>query len=109
MNTEVLATIAGLSGVVAKIIEITVKPIFDKFSWDRFWLAYVSLVFGGVLTWFTELNAFPLFQTVLVGRIVTTVVGAVGPGAVYDTLDAVNNRFFVGRSMAAECSERCCS
>jgi len=97
MNTEVLATIAGLSGVVAKIIEITVKPIFDKFSWDRFWLAYVSLVFGGVLTWFTELNAFPLFQTVLVGRIMTSVVGAVGPSIIYDTLDTVNDRFFVRR------------
>ncbi len=109
MNTEVLATIAGLSGVVAKIIEITVKPIFDKFSWDRFWLAYVSLVFGGVLTWFTELNAFTIFPNALVGRALTTVVGAIGPGAIYDTLDSVNNRFFVNRAVAKDCVERCCS
>ena len=45
----------------------------------RWWLIYVSLVAGGVLGWFSQVNAFEGLMPTLVGRIVTTLL--VGGGS----------------------------
>jgi hypothetical protein len=43
---------------------------------NRWWLIYVALVSGGVLTWFVALNLFEGLMLPVLGRIVTgTIVG----------------------------------
>jgi hypothetical protein len=56
------------------------KPLEEKFPHiDRWWLIYVALATGGVITWFVGLNIFADLMPGLLGQILTCVI--VGGGS----------------------------
>jgi len=86
MDFETLVTLAVGSFVVTRLIDLIVKPLWVRFNLDVFYLGYVSLGIGATLSWFTELNAFPIFTVSVIGRVLTCLAGGLGPAAIYDLL-----------------------
>ena len=86
MDTEVLQVIALFSAIASRVVELLFKPIFDKLNWDKFWLAYIAVLVGAALAYYTGRDAFPALLPPM-GRVLTAVLGGVGPGLIYDLLD----------------------
>lgn len=90
IDPDVLALVVVASAILAKVFE-TVKARI-AFFWDKLTdeqreiggLVFVAIT--GVLMWFTGLDMLPGFSTVTppLGRVLTCVIAAFGPGAVYD-------------------------
>lgn len=56
------------------------QPLEKKFpNLNRWWLIYVALISGGLLSWFCGINVFGPFMPEIVGRIVTALF--VGSGS----------------------------
>ena len=87
IDTEVLGLLAVASFIAAKLFTI----LTDRLA---FWArlsdqgreigGYAIMVACGVLMWLTRLNALPGFNEA--GRVLTCLIGALGPSAVYDVL-----------------------
>lgn len=76
--------------VLMRVVEQVVKPFFERYELDKFWLPYIALVVGGVLAWFTGLNALPVFAvSPVVGRVLTCLIIGLGPSFIYDLLDEI--------------------
>ena len=85
---ELLTIASFLVGATNRIIEHLVKPIFDKFSLDKFWLAYVSLAIGGGLVWLSTVNLFAAYlPDPIVGRVLTAIVAGGGATLLHDVFD----------------------
>jgi len=93
---------AGFLVLVAnRIVEGLIKPLFDRFDLDSFWLMYVSWVVGGLLAALGEINLFSailpaMIWGILPGRVVGIVLTAIAAGGganlVNDLVDAVTKR-----------------
>lgn len=85
MNLESLVAAVTAAWIIENLVEKIIKPIWEHFALDKFWLAYVALIVGAALAWFTGLNAFPVFtESETVGRVLTCLVVGLGPSAIYD-------------------------
>jgi len=90
MDMEAIGAALVAAIVLMRVVETIVKPFFEKYGLDRFWLAYITLLLGGVLAWFTGLNALPVFAvSSAVGRVLTCLIIGLGPSFIYDLLDRV--------------------
>jgi hypothetical protein len=82
---EVVLSNVGLVILLAFIVEVLVEHLVGKPmevaapGVDRWWLIYVALVAGGVLSWFSNVNIFEGVVLVMVGRILTAIL--VGGGS----------------------------
>lgn len=74
--------------VVNRFVEGFIKPIFDKYNLDKFWLMYISWIFAGALVFLTNANLFadsmPNYQ--LVGQILTAMFAGGGANIISDIL-----------------------
>ena len=85
MDLQQLGAAIVAAFVVMQIINAVVRPLWDRFQLDTFWLLYVALGIGGALGWFTGINALPVFGVEpLVGRILTCLVIGLGPSFIYE-------------------------
>lgn len=74
--------------VIERLIDALVKPIWEHFALDKFWLLYVGAIGGGALAWATGLNALPVFGvSPVVGRVLTCLVVGLGSSFIYDLVD----------------------
>lgn len=88
VNTDVLQVLVVAAFVLAKLWEIikermTFWPRLPE--WGREVGGYLIILANGGLMWLTGLDALPGFGPVT-GRVLTCVIGALGPSAVYDVL-----------------------
>lgn len=87
VDGNVLAFVLAAAFVLAKLWEIikerlTFWPRLPE--WGREVGGYLIIITNGLLMWLTRLNALPGFYEA--GRVMTCIVGALGPSAVYDVL-----------------------
>ena len=88
VNVELLEFVVVAAFVLAKLWEIIKDrlPFWARLpEWGREVGGYVIIVINGGLMWLTGLDALPGFGPVA-GRVLTCVIGALGPSAVYDVL-----------------------
>jgi len=85
MEISPIAIVIFVAVVNERLIAGFIKPIFDKFTWDTFWLTYIAWVTGGLLTWLTGVNLFTGFLTSpLAGLILTAIVAGGGSNLLHD-------------------------
>jgi len=85
MDLQQLGAAIVAAFVVMKLVDALVRPIWDRFELDTFWLMYVALVIGAGLGWFTGINALPVFGVEpVVGRILTCLLIGLGPSFIHD-------------------------
>jgi hypothetical protein len=86
VDVNVLVFVAAASFVLAKFWDIVKDRLafWPKLpEWGREVGGYVMIVASGLIMWSTALNALPGFGHPY-GRLLTCIIGALGPGAVYD-------------------------
>lgn len=87
VDADVVGFVLVVSFVLAKLWGVLTDrlPFWGKMSdLGREIGGYVIIVASGAIFWLTTLNALPGFNEA--GRVVTCVIGALGPSAVYDAL-----------------------
>jgi len=91
LDLESLLGLGLLVFVVRQTVEKFIKPIVDKAPDERWgqlirkvWPFYLSFVTAGVVAWFSELNAMPIFSNVVIGRVVSCCAAAHGPAFLHD-------------------------
>jgi len=83
-----LALLFGIATLANAIIAAIVEPLFDKFSWDKFWIMYIAWVVAGVLTFLGGINLFgAVFQSAIVGQILTAVIAGRASNILHDLTD----------------------
>ena len=88
MSFESLAILAVVALLLSKFIDAAIKPVWDKFGLDHFYLLYVALALGVPLGLATGVNAFPIFASwPLVGRGMSALIVGLGPSFIYDLVD----------------------
>jgi hypothetical protein len=93
MELQVALVNVGLVALLAFVVEILVEHLVGKPleqaspMTSRWWLIYVSLVFGAALGWFAEVNVFDGLIPVLVGRIVTSLLVGGGSQIVHSVVN----------------------
>ncbi len=96
LDTEALLGLALLVFVVRQTVEKFIKPIIDKQpdeSWGQLigkvWPFYLSFATAGLVAWFSELNALPIFSNAVIGRAVSCCAAAHGPSFLHDVCSGV--------------------
>lgn len=96
---DIVSVALTLSFVAERLTEYLVVPIFEKINAavgqdviDKgFWVKYVVLVIGGLLSYFAGLNFFEsVFQSPLVGTILSAAVVGGGSEFVHQLIGALN-------------------
>lgn len=87
-TTETLMAAGFLALAVNRLIELFVRPAKEKLpDLDMWWLFYVALGVGAVLSWYSGLNVFAdLAIPVEVGRGITALGVGGGPGVLAELL-----------------------
>lgn len=68
-----------------RLVEVFVKPLFDKFKLDKFWLMPASWVVCGALGALSGLNLFAdLFPNPVIGLVLTAVTIGGGANLLHD-------------------------
>ena len=87
-DPAVLALVLGISTLANAIVAAVVKPIFEKFVLDNFWIMYISWVVAGVLVFLANVNLFAgVFANPLVGLLVTAVICGRASNIIHDVTD----------------------
>lgn len=91
-DNVILGVVIGFMVLANRLVEMLIKPLFEKYGLDKFWLMYVAWVLAGVLVAFTQLNLFAAFiPNPLVGMILTAVVAGGGANILHDLTDSPRN------------------
>ena len=91
-DVTVLGIVIGMMVLANRLVAMLITPLFDKYGWDKFWLAYPSWILSGVFVWFTGLNLFAQFiPNPLIGQILTAVVAGGGSNLLHDLTDKPDN------------------
>ena len=87
-DVVVLGVVIGFMVLANRLVEMLIKPLFERFNLDRFWLMYVSWVVSGVLVYFTEVNLFAAYiPNAIVGLVLTAIVSGGGANMLHDLTD----------------------
>ena len=88
MNYESLALAIIAAWILEQLVDKLLKPAWEKFNLDLFWLGYVAVAVGAFGGWATGLNALPVFVAMpLVGRVLTCLIIGAGSTFIYDLQD----------------------
>ena len=91
-----LGIVIGMMVLANRLVAALVTPIFDKYSWDKFWLMFVSWALSGVFVWLTGVNLFAAYiPNALVGQILTAIVAGGGANLLHDLTDKPDALFLV--------------
>ena len=74
--------------VVNRFIEGFIKPLFERFNLDKFWLMYIAWIFAGALVFLTDSNLFAAVMPdhPLVGQIITALFAGGGANIISDVM-----------------------
>jgi len=87
---QALIVSSFLALVANRLVEALIKPIFERFKWDGFWLMYVAWAIAGGLVALTNANIFAAFiPNQVVGRVLTAIVSGGGANLLHDLFDAL--------------------
>lgn len=88
MDFETLSAAIVAAFVLERLVDALVKPIWEHFELDNFWLLYIAWAIGSLGAYATGLNALPVFAAVpWVGRLLTCFVVGLGSSFIYDMVD----------------------
>jgi hypothetical protein len=88
LPAEIVVTVIGFAVIANRFIEMLIKPIFEKFNLDKFWLTYIAWAAAGVLVWLTGANLFSAsIANQTIGQILTALVAGGGSNILYDLTD----------------------
>jgi len=89
MVIKPIYTAIFLAIVNTKVIDYFTTPIKKKYPLvDFWWLLYIALVTGSVISWFAEVNLFAsIIPNILMGRILTGILVGGGSSLIYDIFD----------------------
>jgi hypothetical protein len=97
MVLEIALVNVGLAFLLAFIVEVLVehfvgKPLEEKLpKVDRWWLIYVALAVGSIVSWLAGLNVFGDVMPELLGRILTCVIVGGGSELVHEIVSAAGD------------------
>ena len=95
-DVTILGIVIGMMVLANRLVAMLVTPVFDKYGWDKFWLAYPAWILSGVFVWFTGVNLFATFiPNQLIGQILTAIVAGGGSNLLHDLTDKPDNLFAV--------------
>jgi len=87
-DVTILGIVIGMMVLANRLVAMLVTPVFDKYGWDKFWLAYPAWILAGVFVWFTGVNLFATFiPNQLIGQILTAIVAGGGSNLLHDLTD----------------------
>ena len=87
-DVTLLGIVIGMMVLANRLVAMLVTPIFEKYSLDKFWLAYPAWILAGVFVWFTGVNLFASFiPNALIGQILTAIVAGGGSNLLHDLTD----------------------
>jgi len=87
-----LGVVIGMMVLANRLVAALVTPLFDKYSWDKFWLMYPAWILAGVLVWLTGVNLFAAYiPNELIGKILTAIVAGGGSNLLHDLTDKPDN------------------
>src|SRR5690606_622793 len=102
-DVTLLGIVIGMMVLANRLVAMLVTPIFDKYSLDKFWLAYPAWILAGVLVWFTGVNLFASFiPNALIGQILTSVIAGGGANLLHDLTDKPDNLVAVFNALEAD-------
>ncbi len=55
---QLALTAVFLVAVVNKVVDGLIKPLFDKYEWDKFPIMYIAWALGGVVVGLSNINLF---------------------------------------------------
>ena len=87
-DIQIIGIVLGFTVLANRLVAALATPLFEKYSWDKFWLTFVSWGACGLLVWFSGANLFAsYFATPLIGQILTAIVAGGGANILYDVTD----------------------
>lgn len=87
-DPSILALLFGISTLANAIVEAIIKPIWERYNLDNFWLLYIAWIAAGVLTFLGNINLFEMvFESAIVGLILTAVIAGRASNILYDLTD----------------------
>ena len=87
-DVTILGIVIGMMVLANRLVAMLITPLWDKFGWDKFWLAYPAWILSGVFVWLTEVNLFAAFiPNALIGQILTAIVAGGGSNLLHDLTD----------------------
>ena len=102
-DVTLLGIVIGMMVLANRLVAMLVTPIFDKYSLDKFWLAYPAWILAGVFVWFTGVNLFASFiPNALIGQILTSVIAGGGANLLHDLTDKPNNLMVIMNALEEE-------
>lgn len=91
-DPSLLALLLGIATLANALVEAIIKPLWEKFSLDNFWLLYVAWVIAGVITFLANVNLFEgIILSPLAGLILTAVIAGRASNILHDLTDKPNN------------------
>jgi uncharacterized membrane protein HdeD (DUF308 family) len=92
LDPSLLALLLGIATLANALVEAIIKPLWEKFSLDNFWLLYVAWVIAGVITFLANVNLFEgIILSPLAGLILTAVIAGRASNILYDLTDKPDN------------------
>ena len=102
-DVTILGIVIGMMVLANRLVAMLVTPIFEKYSLDKFWLAYPAWILAGVFVWFTGVNLFATFiPNQLIGQILTAIVAGGGSNLLHDLTDKPDNLIAVFNALESE-------
>lgn len=102
-DVTLLGIVIGMMVLANRLVAMLVTPIFDKYDWDKFWLAYPAWILAGVFVWFTGVNLFASsIPNALIGQILTAIVAGGGSNLLHDLTDKPSNLVAVFNALESE-------
>ena len=102
-DVTILEIVIGMMVLANRLVAMLVTPIFDKYSLDKFWLAYPAWILAGVFVWLTGVNLFALIvPNPLIGQILTAIVAGGGSNLLHDLTDKPDNLIAVFNALESE-------
>lgn len=88
LDPSLLALLLGIATLANALVEAIIKPLWEKFSLDNFWLLYVAWVIAGVITFLANVNLFEgIILSPLAGLILTAVIAGRASNILHDLTD----------------------